>query len=93
MTLVERFLKYVSYDTQSNEETRLTPSTPGQMEFAKYLKQELEALGRACLFVCHTSGQYLKTGTDHRIYFAHGYQSGYDWRECFSTHCEELCRG
>ncbi len=44
MTLVERFLKYVSYDTQSNEETRLTPSTPGQMEFAKVLKEELESL-------------------------------------------------
>lgn len=45
MNLVERFLKYVNFDTQSNEETRLTPSTPGQMVFAKYLKTELEALG------------------------------------------------
>ena len=45
MTLVERFLKYVSFDTQSSEETRLTPSTPGQMVFAKYLKSELESLG------------------------------------------------
>ena len=45
MNLVERFLKYVSFDTQSNDETRLTPSTPGQMVFAKYLKTELEALG------------------------------------------------
>lgn len=44
MTLVERFLKYVSYDTQSDEETRLTPSTPGQMLFAKVLKEELESL-------------------------------------------------
>ncbi len=44
MTLVERFLKYVSYDTQSDEETRLTPSTPGQMVFAKVLKEELESL-------------------------------------------------
>lgn len=45
MTLTERFLKYVSFDTQSNESTRLTPSTPGQMVFAEYLKTELEALG------------------------------------------------
>ncbi|MBB4042800.1 tripeptide aminopeptidase [Bacteroides reticulotermitis] len=45
MTLTERFLKYVSFDTQSDESTRLTPSTPGQMVFAKYLKTELEALG------------------------------------------------
>ena len=45
MTLVERFLKYVSFDTQSSEETGLTPSTPGQMVFAEYLKSELESLG------------------------------------------------
>ena len=45
MTLVERFLKYVSFDTQSNEETGVTPSTPGQMVFARYLKDELESLG------------------------------------------------
>ena len=45
MALVERFLRYVSFDTQSSEETRITPSTPGQMVFAKYLKSELESLG------------------------------------------------
>lgn len=45
MSLVERFLKYVSFDTQSSEETGLTPSTPGQMVFAEYLKSELESLG------------------------------------------------
>ena len=45
MTLIERFLKYVSFDTQSSEETGVTPSTPGQRVFAEYLKEELEALG------------------------------------------------
>lgn len=45
MALVERFLKYVSFNTQSSEETEVTPSTPGQMVFAKYLKEELESLG------------------------------------------------
>ena len=45
MAVVERFLRYVSFDTQSSEETRITPSTPGQMVFAKYLKSELESLG------------------------------------------------
>ncbi len=45
MNIVERFLKYVSFDTQSNDETRVTPSTPGQMVFLQYLKTELEALG------------------------------------------------
>ncbi|MBR5803514.1 MAG: peptidase T [Bacteroidaceae bacterium] len=45
MTLVERFLKYVTFDTQSNEESGVTPSTDKQMVFARYLKGELEALG------------------------------------------------
>ena len=45
MALVEHFLKYVSFDTQSSEETEVPPSTPGQMVFAKYLKEELESLG------------------------------------------------
>ena len=41
----DRFLTYVSFDTQSSEETEVTPSTPGHMVFAKYLKEELESLG------------------------------------------------
>ncbi len=45
MTLVERFLKYVSFDTQSSEESETTPSTSKQLVLAKYLKEELEALG------------------------------------------------
>ena len=45
MKLVERFLKYVSFDTQSDETTGKTPSTDKQLVFAKHLKIELEALG------------------------------------------------
>ena len=45
MTVIERFLKYVTFDTQSDESTGVTPSTPKQMVFAKYLKSELESLG------------------------------------------------
>lgn len=45
MTLVERFLDYISYDTQSDEETNMTPSTPGQMVFVKHLRDELEKMG------------------------------------------------
>ncbi|MDE5634678.1 MAG: peptidase T, partial [Muribaculaceae bacterium] len=43
--IVDRFLKYVSFDTQSDELTNLTPSTPGQMIFAQYLEKELRELG------------------------------------------------
>lgn len=45
MNVIDRFLKYVTFDTQSDENTNTTPSTPKQMVFAKYLKEELEALG------------------------------------------------
>lgn len=45
MTVVDRFLSFVKFDTQSDPETNMTPSTPGQMEFAVYLKGELEAMG------------------------------------------------
>ena len=45
MTIVDRFLKYVSFCTTSDENTGMTPSTPGQMEFAKYLANELKAIG------------------------------------------------
>lgn len=43
--LINRFLKYVTFDTQSNEETNVTPSTSGQRVFAEYLKEELERIG------------------------------------------------
>ena len=45
MNLIDRFLKYVTFDTQSDELTNMTPSTPGQMVFAEFLKKELEDLG------------------------------------------------
>lgn len=45
MTVVDRFLKYVKFDTESNTETGITPSTPGQMILAKELEQELRTMG------------------------------------------------
>ena len=45
MSIVDRFLKYVSFCTTSDENTGMTPSTPGQMEFAKYLAEELKTIG------------------------------------------------
>ena len=38
MNVTDRFLRYVKFDTQSDDLTNMTPSTPGQMEFAIYLK-------------------------------------------------------
>ncbi|MCD7977030.1 MAG: peptidase T [Tannerellaceae bacterium] len=45
MTVVERFLKYVTFDTESNETTGVTPSTPGQRVFAEELVKELQEIG------------------------------------------------
>ena len=45
MNVLDRFLGYVKYDTQSDELTNLTPSTPGQMVFAQALEKELQSLG------------------------------------------------
>ena len=45
MTLTERFLKYVSFCTTSDDQTNMTPSTPGQMELANYIANELKEIG------------------------------------------------
>ena len=45
MNITERFFKYVSFTTTSDENTHMTPSTPGQMIFAQYLVEELKSIG------------------------------------------------
>ncbi len=45
MNIVDRFLKYVSFDTQSAEDSGTTPSTEKQWALAHYLKEELESIG------------------------------------------------
>lgn len=47
MDIVERFLKYVSFDTQSAEDAGKTPSTDKQLKLAEYLRDELKQLGLA----------------------------------------------
>ena len=45
MDLVKRFLKYVSFDTQSDENSTETPSTSKQLLLGKYLVNELKSIG------------------------------------------------
>ena len=45
MNIQERFLKYVSFTTTSDESSESCPSTPQQLELAKYLVNELESIG------------------------------------------------
>lgn len=45
MKVQDRFLKYVSFDTQSQEESNSTPSTLKQLKLAEYLVDELKNIG------------------------------------------------
>ena len=45
MNIVERFINYTKFDTQSVEDSDRVPSTEKQLEFAAYLKKELEREG------------------------------------------------
>lgn len=45
MTVSERFLKYVSFGTNSDESSESCPSTQGQTVLGKYLAEELKRIG------------------------------------------------
>ncbi|MBQ8432852.1 MAG: peptidase T [Clostridia bacterium] len=45
MNVIERFLKYVSFDTKSDENSESVPSTEKQKVLGAYLAKELESLG------------------------------------------------
>lgn len=45
MDLIARFIEYTQFDTQSDEESDSTPSTTKQLNFAKFLKEQLEEEG------------------------------------------------
>ena len=45
MKVQDRFLKYVSFTTTSDEESESCPSTKQQLELAKFLTEELEQIG------------------------------------------------
>src|SRR3954451_16110661 len=45
--LLERFLRYVRIDTQSRRDRERSPSTPGQLDLARLLVDELQAIGLA----------------------------------------------
>ncbi len=79
MNITDRFLKYVSFCTTSDEETNMTPSTPGQMEFAEYLKNELQTIGMQDVTL-DKNGYLMATlpantgrQTHYRLYCPHGH--------------------
>ncbi|WP_314393266.1 peptidase T [Leptotrichia shahii] len=50
-TLKDRFLRYVKFETRSDEKSENIPSTPAQLEFAKILAKELEEIGMENVYV------------------------------------------
>ena len=51
MSVTEKFLHYVSYDTQSDSTSTTSPSTSKQLVLAKELAKECKALGFQSAFV------------------------------------------
>lgn len=45
MDVVKRFLKYISYDTKSDDSSGVTPSSKGQLVLADALAEELKSIG------------------------------------------------
>ena len=43
--ILDRFLRYVAVDTQSDENSESQPSTPKQLNLLRMLRDELEAMG------------------------------------------------
>ena len=44
-SMLQRFLKYVTFDTESCDDATTVPTTEGQFVFARFLEQELKAMG------------------------------------------------
>ena len=72
-SVTERFLRYISYDTQSKEEGEQVPSTTKQLELGKLLTTELKngccqcAHGRAWIYLWRDPGKY--RGKDYFLGF------------------------
>lgn len=68
-TILDRFLKYISYDTQSDENSETCPSTKKQFDLANYVKDELIKLGLKDVTLdenCYLMGT-LPANTDKKI--------------------------
>ncbi len=65
----ERFLEYIKVDTKSDETTKTTPSTKGQLEFSKTLAMELSSLGLSEIRVSKYGYVYakLKKNSDKEV--------------------------
>lgn len=65
----ERFLEYIKIDTKSDETTKTTPSTKGQLEFGKVLAKELKDLGLSDVRISNDGYVYatLEKNSDKKV--------------------------
>ena len=88
--VVDRFLQYVSFDTQSEEGAAKQPSTDKQWELARLLKQELEELGAEQVRLSEYGYIYAEIPSNLPVYFPYGYGTSSDWMQCKATGCKKL---
>jgi tripeptide aminopeptidase len=68
-TILDRFLKYISFDTKSDESSETCPSTKKQFDLANYVKGEMIKLGLKDITLddnCYLTGT-LPANTDKKI--------------------------
>ena len=80
MELIERFLEYTKFDTQSSEDSNTVPSTDKQLVFADYLKKELVREGFDDVYLDDKGYLYatLKANSKHSNAPTIGFISHYD---------------
>ena len=68
MKIENRFLKYVSFDTQSDPHSETAPSSFKQFELAKYLEEEMKAIGISDVVVSEHCVVYgcIPSNNDHK---------------------------
>lgn len=69
MNIVDRFLKYVSFDTKSDEDSSTCPSTKGQLVLGEYIVEELKNIGLTDAVQDENGYIYatLKSNTDKKV--------------------------
>lgn len=91
--LLERFLNYVSLDTQSKAGMRQVPSTEGQWKLLHLLKEQLEEMGLINVTLSE-KGTLMATlpanvhgDIGDWLYFSCGYLTGLQRQKCESANC------
>ena len=87
MSLKEKFLKYVSFDTQSDEDSLTAPSSEKQKLLGQYLVEELKQYGVDNAYLDEYGYVYGKipsnTNSDYYwINCTYGYISRCKWIKC-----------